>query len=174
MKISKKIMQVCLSIISIITIIFIILGLSYIIQIKVMNKKYANVIGYSLFEVLTGSMSPTIEIGDDVFVEITKDIKKGDIVIFDDEKRNDFIIHRVIDIQDNLIVTKGDNNNIQDSQMPKDRVIGKVLIIFPKMGKVQEFFRKPYIFIPLIDIIIISTLEVNFRKKSKKTNNLEK
>ena len=33
-----------------------------------------------LFEVLTGSMTPTINIGDDVLIKITKDIQKGDIV----------------------------------------------------------------------------------------------
>ena len=165
MKIMKRIGKILLNITCIITILIIVLGLSYIIQITIMKKKYANVLGYSLFEVLTGSMEPTIEVGDDVLIKITQDIKKGDVVVFDNKENDNFILHRVVQINENDVITKGDNNNMYDETIPKDNIIGKTLVIFPKLGKIQEFFRKPYIFIPLIDCIVISTLVVNYRKK---------
>jgi len=160
----KKITKLILNILCVMTVLIIILGISYVIQITIMRKKYANVIGYSLFEVLTGSMTPTINIGDDVLIKITKDIQKGDIVVFDNQENDNFIIHRVIQINENEIITKGDSNNTEDIAISKENVIGKTLIIFPKLGKIQEFFRKPYIFIPLVDVIIIATLVTNYRK----------
>lgn len=165
MKIIKSLTRIILNITCIITVLIIILGLSYIVQITIMNRKYANVLGYSLFEVLTGSMEPTIEIGDDVLIKVTQDIKKGDVVVFDNKDNDNFILHRVIQVNENDVLTKGDNNNMYDGIIPKENIIGKTLIIFPKLGKIQEFFRKPYIFIPLIDFIVISTLVVNYRKK---------
>lgn len=168
----KKITKLILNILCVITVLIIILGISYVIQITIMRKKYANVIGYSLFEVLTGSMTPTINIGDDVLIKITKDIQKGDIVVFDNQENDNFIIHRVIQINENEIITKGDSNNTEDIAISKENVIGKTLIIFPKLGKIQEFFRKPYIFIPLVDVIIIATLVTNYRKNIYKNKYL--
>lgn len=168
----KKISKIILNLICAVIILIIILGMSYVIQITIMNKKYANVLGYSLFEVLTGSMEPTIKIGDDVLIEITKDIKIGDIVVFDNKENNNFIIHRVVKINETEVITKGDNNNAIDSAIPKEDIIGKTLIIFPKLGKIQEFFRKPYIFIPLVDVIIIATLIVNYKKNIYKNKYL--
>lgn len=169
----KKISKLLLNIICTITITLIILGISYIVQITIMNKKYANVLGYSLFEVLTGSMSPTINIGDDVLIKVTKNIQNNDIVVFDNKQNDNFIIHRVVQINENNVITKGDSNNVIDKAISKENIIGKVLIIFPKLGKIQEFFRRPYIFIPLVDVIIIATLVVNYRKNIYKNKYLK-
>lgn len=168
----KKISKLLLNLICIITVIIIILGISYILQITIMNRKYANVLGYSLFEVLTGSMSPTINIGDDVLIRITKDIQNGDIVVFDNKQNDNFIIHRVVQINENNVITKGDNNDATDKEILKENIIGKTLIIFPKLGKIQEFFRRPYIFIPLVDVIIIATLLANYKKNIYKNKYL--
>ena len=168
----KKISKFIINLICTITLIVIILGTSYVVQITIMNKKYANVLGYSLFEVLTGSMLPTINIGDDVFVKISKDINKGDIVVFDNVQNNNFILHRVVQINENEVITKGDNNNTADTAISKEDIIGKVLIIFPKLGKIQEFFRKPYVCIPLVDVIVISTLLLNYKKNIYKNKYL--
>lgn len=165
MKIIRKLLKIILNLICIATVLIIILGISYVVQITIMNKKYANVLGYSLFVVLTGSMSPTINIGDDVLIQITKDIKNGDVVVFDNKENNNFIIHRVVKINEKEVITKGDNNNTIDEVISKDNIIGKKIITFPKLGKIQEFFRKPYIFIPLVDVIIIATLVVNYKSK---------
>ncbi len=54
-------------------------------------------------------MWPLISKGDKVFIKyknINK-LKQGDIILF---KKNDFILHRIIKIKNNKIITKGDNN----------------------------------------------------------------
>ena len=60
--------------------ILIIIGVYYIVQIKVFQNDYSNLFGYTFFEVATGSMSSTIEIGDIVVVKITKEVNKNDIL----------------------------------------------------------------------------------------------
>lgn len=69
MKEKKKIVRkVCLIFFNVILDILLILvfmgiciGVFYSYQIKVRNEKYANIFGYSFFEVATGSMEPTIK-----------------------------------------------------------------------------------------------------------------
>ena len=43
-----------------------------------MKNNYGNIFGYTFFEVATGSMADTIEIGDVVVVEITKEIQEDE------------------------------------------------------------------------------------------------
>ena len=59
--------------------VIIIIGAYYMYQIKIQKKDYANLFGYSLFEVATGSMSPTIEVGDVVITKITKEVNENDM-----------------------------------------------------------------------------------------------
>ena len=57
--------------------------------------------GYTALEVVTGSMSGTIEIGDLVIVELTKDINVGDIIVYGQD--DNLITHRVIEINEENI-----------------------------------------------------------------------
>ena len=63
---------IILNILIVLVTIFIIIGIYYLFQIKILNKGYANLFGYTFFQVATGSMSDTIEIGDVIIVSITK------------------------------------------------------------------------------------------------------
>ena len=166
MKVLKIIVKIGLNALCIATILFLLVGIVYAVQITVMHKKYANIFGYSLFEVMTGSMEPAIQVGDDVIVKLVdnaNDIAEGDIVVY--EQEDNFIIHRVETIDNNTVITKGDQNNTTDEEIPKEKIVGKVIYVFSKLGIFQSIVRKPYIFIPLIDIVLISALVINFKKK---------
>lgn len=68
--------------------------------------------------ILSGSMSPTINPGDVAIIHITDnpDLSPGkDIILFQDGKTG--VVHRVYDIKDHLIITKGDANNSPDLVM---------------------------------------------------------
>jgi len=63
----------------------------------------------------TGSMRPALS--DNSFIIELKnpskdEIEVGDIISFECNNKN--IIHRVIDMQDDVYITKGDNNNVND------------------------------------------------------------
>ena len=102
------------------------------VQVDIMNKKYANIFGYTYFVVATGSMSGTAEVNDVIFVKITDKLKPGDVVTFLDSNR-DVVTHRLIEIKGDKYYTKGDVNNSIDDGVSKRDIIGKVVsIISPK------------------------------------------
>lgn len=94
-KIIGTIIEYILNILLVIVAILIILGVYYVYQIKIAKNDYANLFGYTFFEVATGSMSGTIEIGDIVIVNITKDVNENDIIVYKDG--DNFITHRLVE-----------------------------------------------------------------------------
>ena len=132
MKLIEKIVKTIFNIL-IIVMVFIVIIVSYnFIQINVLKKKYANFLGYTIFEVSTGSMSGTIEINDVILVKITQDVKKDDIITF--FNKNEIITHRIIVDNNDKLVTKGDANTARDIAINRSDVIGKVIKILPRFG----------------------------------------
>ena len=112
--ITKTVMNAVYAVLAIIVIILI----YNLIQITVFGKPYMNLFGYSIFQVKTGSMSGTIEIGDIVIVKLTKEVEKNDIITYEQEQI--LITHRVIEKKDDNLITKGDANNAEDKPITTD------------------------------------------------------
>lgn len=115
------------------------------INIKVLKKDLTSVFGYSLLEVVSGSMEPTIHVGDLILID-TKDsvYHVNDIVTFKDVN-GDFVTHRILHIEEGEMVTKGDNNNTEDSAMSTKDIVGKYLFRIPNAGKVMASFKTPFV-----------------------------
>ena len=141
------------------------MSIYYLIQVKVLNKGYANIFGYTFFEVATGSMSGTIEIGDIVIVQLTKDINENDIIVY--QKDNSFITHRLIHKQDENLITKGDANNVQDEGITIDSVIGKVIKIIPQISVWKRILSNPIIIAMIILVIIVVGFTISYTDKEK-------
>ena len=148
--------------------ILIIIGGYYLVQIKVLGDDYANLFGYTFFEVATGSMSNTIEIGDVVIVKITKEVNKGEIIVYRDE--DNFVTHRLIEKDGNKLVAKGDANNSEDKIIKKDKVIGKVVKVIPKLGIIKNIIITPKIMISFLIFIFLLNLSLSYKpnKEEKK------
>jgi signal peptidase I len=85
--------------------------------------------GYQVYNVISGSMEPEIPVGSAVFVEPVEavDIQTGDIIAF--QSGDSVITHRVVEnhIVEGEFVTKGDANAEADmSNTPYTALIGKV------------------------------------------------
>jgi len=153
--------------------------------------------------VISGSMSPTINKGDLLFVRGTDpsiikngtiDDKDGDVIVFDARglwtgAPNEPIVHRVIDkyqIGDEwYFQTKGDANPSPDAAaVPEDRVHGVVIGMIPFIGWIKIVLADSGLLIPLLVIIsallIISIIwdiikgEVDDQKKEKSNQELER
>lgn len=125
----------------------------------IMKKDYVNVFGYTYFVVSTGSMSGTIEVNDIIFVKITDDVEKNDVVSYVN-KDGDIITHRLIQIVGDKYIAQGDTNNVSDEPFMKKDLIGKVkLIISP------SFILKT---IAIFLILFIALSLINFDKIMKK------
>ena len=153
-KIINKISGIILNILLVIVTLLIIIGTYYLVQIKVLNNDYANIFGYTFFEVATGSMADTIEVGDAVVVELTKDVKENDIIVY--KENDDFITHRLIEKNENgEFVTKGDANNTEDKPINESQILGKVIYIIPKLGVLRKAILSPQVLILITTLIIL-------------------
>lgn len=140
------------------------------IQISIMDKDYASYFGYSPFEVKSGSMSPTINKSDMVIVKLTKNIKKNDIITF--KVDSSYVTHRVTDIKENSIVTKGDYNNYEDKTISKKYLVGKVIRVFPKFGIWKKIILSPVVIISLLLAILLFSIGFSYEDKDMKKNNI--
>ena len=134
-------------------------------QVKIQKKDYANLFGYSLFEVATGSMKPTIQIGDVVIVKITKDVNENDIIVYIDG--DDIITHRLVEKSENNIVTRGDANNSEDKPIQENMIIGQVIKIVPQLGTWQNILSSPEVLALIIVLIIILSIIYIYTSKSE-------
>jgi len=165
MKFLEKLLRIIFNLLTVLMVFIVIIIAYNFFQIGIFNKKYSNFFGYTFFEVTTGSMSGTIEIDDLVVVKITKDIKQDDIITF--EEKNNLITHRVIKIDGNKLVTKGDANNAEDEPIEKSVIVGKVIKILPKFGIWVKVLSDVKVIASIIVTIILFGLAISNEKEKK-------
>lgn len=165
MKYLEKFIKYFTDILLVIVIVAIIIALYSLMQLAIFNKNYVNYFGYTIFEVESGSMSPTINVDDMIVVKLGKDIKKGNIITYMQD--DDFITHRVIEVLDDRLVTKGDYNNSEDKIIDKDVVLGKVVKVIPKFGVWREILLSPKIIILIFTTLILFSFGCAYTGKKK-------
>lgn len=79
----------------------------------------------NIYKVKTGSMEDGIHTGDYILIVKKKTYKVGDIVTF--KKGEYFVTHRIVKKNGNIIVTKGDANNIEDEEININSIVGEVV-----------------------------------------------
>ena len=132
------------------------------------------VFGYSSAVVLTGSMSGTIEPDDLIITHKQSDYMVGDIVMYQTDGAP--VTHRIVSESDKGYRTKGDANNTDDgTDIPKEGVVGKVVLVIPKIGAAIRLARTPIGMLSLFAAIILITELPNLigyiRRKGKKQEN---
>ena len=141
MKIIKKIIK---AIFWIILICIAIYSMIIIFQKIVYKNKTPSFFGYKSFIVLTGSMEPTLNIGDIVFIKETTDIKEQDIVSF--KINNAIVTHRIVEIKKEndktLYTTKGDANSGNDTEVLRiEDIEGKYIFKVTADTQITVLFR---------------------------------
>lgn len=168
----RKFLKVTLKIINIAFMVFlslIIISNVYTgIKRKVTGELQPTVFGYSSAVVISGSMSGSIEVNDLIITHTEKDYKTGDIITF--KNNSSLVTHRIIEVNENGFRTKGDSNNTEDeNEVTKEQIVGKVVLVVPKVGAVIGFLQKP---LGMLMLFLIVFLMIEFpafvrRKKAK-------
>ncbi len=177
MKVIKKIFRWIFNII-----VFLILAIALIsaynyIQVNIRGNTYTTMLGYSAFEVVTGSMSGSIEIGDVILVKLiepSEPVAEGDIVVF--TQNTTLVTHRIIKVDGNQITTKGDANNTQDDPIRREQIIGKVTKVIPNVKMWKEIILTPKVIIPSSITIILLWIFFSYdteKIKKKAENKIE-
>ena len=142
------------------------------------NGKDFSILGYKAYIVNTNSMEPTIEVGDIVIIKKVKaeKLNQGDVITF--TREGEVITHRITKIEteekSTQYVTKGDNNNTEDTLKIKyEDIIGKEILTIPQLGKAMQLLDSKIILLIIILIILICAF-VKIQKKEKLENRREK
>ena len=168
-KITGKIAEAVLNIFLVIAIILAIIAICYSFQTKVLKKNYANILGYTAFEVVTGSMANTINVGDIVLVKITKAVSENDIIVYESE--DGIITHRLISIKDNAFITKGDANNQEDEPIQEEQIIGKVINIMTGITIWRKVLFTPEVMVLIFVSISLVGITINIGNKEDNNEN---
>lgn len=93
--------------------------------------------------ILSGSMEPEIPTGSICFIdEKEKEAKVNDVICY--ERGDVNIIHRVIRLEDDGYITKGDNNDTHDfGVVRKEQIKGISKFHIPKVGYIANYIKTP-------------------------------
>lgn len=104
---------------------------------------------YPMASITSGSMWPALKQGDLILIKgvsSKEEIQIGDIIVYRNPKG--FTIHRVIKLNENTLITKGDANNVEDAPVKYEEVIGKTATLnnkpfrIPFIGKIGLLINK--------------------------------
>lgn len=156
----------------------------YFISIKIYEEKgslYKPAI--MLYNIISQSMEPNINVYDvvvDKSIKDIKEIKENDVITFISKSPisyNYIITHRIIDVYETeygvAFLTKGDNNKLADEALVyEDQILGKMIFKIPGLGKIQTFlaYKGIWLFIVLIPafgVIIFDIVKISQRRIAK-------
>lgn len=164
----EKIINIVLDILIFLFGIILLVSIYKSIQIKVLGNDYSSFFGYSIFEVKTGSMADTINIGDWIVVKSSPKIKLNDIVTY--RQDGEFITHRVIESYKGTYITKGDANTAKDDPITQDQIVGKVNKILPHFGIFRKTLFNPLVLVMLIITVYVFSYVVKKNQKEEKSD----
>jgi len=104
---------------------------------------------HPMASITSGSMWPSLKRGDLVLIKGIKNKKElevGDIVVY--ENPRGFTIHRAVALKENILITKGDANNVNDSPVEYEQIIGRAVELknkplrLPYLGLISIFVSK--------------------------------
>lgn len=125
--------------------LFLLMSLSYL-YIVVSPKIFKNFypFGIKTAIVLTGSMEPTLNINDFVILrELKGRVNVNDIVSYKRPDEKNEVLHRVVSVDKNIVITKGDANNKEDDPIDVMQITGVYVRKVKYLGKIIAFFTKP-------------------------------
>ena len=129
--------------------------------------------GKASYVIIRGnSMEPKFHTGDLAIVRNSPIYQIGDVVAYADTRIGAYVIHRIINLEGDRYILKGDNNGWIDPARPGiENIIGKLWIHVPNLGRLMEWVRTPTIFaitMALLGGIIMTNMLPNSSKKKKK------
>ncbi len=128
------------------------------------------ILGYRVFNVISGSMEPTYSVGDLLYVKDVdpETIEAGTAITFVLNENLVVATHRVVEVdaENRRFYTKGDSNDTVDA-MPVhfNNVIGVPQFRIPLLGYVSDFVQRPpgtYIALGIGVVLIIAVFLPDF------------
>ena len=133
----------------------------------------SRLVGYRVFNIVSGSMEPEYSEGDLIYVKEVEpaSVEPGDVITF--ILNEDLVVatHRVvrIDTEKQRFFTKGDANETEDgTPVHFNNLLGIPQFAIPCLGYVSDFLQNPpgmYVTIAAVAILIVLAFAPDFVKK---------
>lgn len=121
-------------------------------------------LGFGTAIVLSGSMEPELSVNDLLFITNEDEYFIDDVVVFQDGYS--LVVHRIIEINGEEIITKGDANNAADKPITIDAIKGKVNFHIPFVGAIISIIKSPVGVICILGVSIF-LLALSYRKEKE-------
>lgn len=95
--------------------------------------------GFGVSVILSPSMEPVLHTNDLVFVTKQDSYEVDDIVVYQEGKM--LVIHRIISIDGDTVITKGDANNTADDPVSLDDIKAKLSFKIPFIGLIFKYIK---------------------------------
>lgn len=121
--------------------------------------------GYGMSVVLSGSMESRLSVDDLVIIKATDDYTVNDIVLY--QEGESLVIHRIIEIDGDTVITKGDANNVADEPISKSQIKGVLVYDIAGLGAAVSVLKQPL----SVGIILAAALfltELSYAKEKDK------
>ena len=181
-KIEKAIGKIFKTIILVFLIMLLIINLGMLYQKNVKNEEIPRIGDFSVFNIISESMKPTIEVNDLIIIKKCKqeELKIGDIINFKTPEET-VVTQKIVKISKEdgkkVYITKGDNNKIEDSDpVEYEQIHGKYVFKISGAGRFAERLQENngLISVALTIIIFIIIKNGNDKKKENRKRTREK
>lgn len=123
-----------------------------------------SIFGYRIYKVSSKSMEPKLKYNDFILVKEKSSFKENDIITF--KVADKTITHRVVEINEDKIITKGDAIEFNNDPITKDMVVGKMVYKFIVLTFINYFLFKPIFWVVFL-ILAIGILYFKMKKNYK-------
>lgn len=164
----KKVLGIAIScVIGILVLVVVIAG------VQIMQGNHPQILGYSFYHVMTGSMEPTISTNANVVVKSVdaEDLEVGDIITFqsqDEAIYGSANTHRIIEVTTDeagelCFITQGDANPVADDipVYPED-IYGKVVFYTTAIYWITVFFAFAQTGVGFVTVIVLPIMLVSY------------
>lgn len=134
------------------------------------DKEAKYIFGFRAYVITTDSMKPNINVGDIVIIKQIEndDLYENDVITYRLSTEEERVTHRIIDKTEDIYITKGDNNKLEDKSIVRyENIEGKVIFKVPFIGKV--FLKLENLFYVFFLTVIILTAYLYNRRLINKS-----
>lgn len=127
---------------------------------------------YGVGVVISGSMEPQLSVDDVIIVKKTNDYVIDDIVVY--QIRDILIVHKIISIEGEYVVTQGIANDTADEKVSISDLKGEVIKVYEGRGEMINFLQSPFGGLLIISITLLLLVLVIESEKKETQKEIDK